>query len=275
MVPSLLRILICFFLAQKGSVWAAFPIPWGKGFQTAASPTAEKIQDLHHILLLIIVAIALFVLCLLVYVVYRFREKKNPIPSKTVHHTPLEVLWTVIPTVIIIAIAIPSFKLLYFMDKTNDAQLTLKITGHQWYWSYEYPDEKIAFDSYMIPDKDLKPGMLRLLEVDHPIVLPVGMNVRLLTTAADVIHSFAVPALGVKQDSVPGRLRETWVRINKEGTYYGQCSEICGINHGFMPIVIKAVSPEAYHAWLQEAKQKFAALHEHLHPVLRRPKALG
>ena len=243
--------------------WPAFlkanaPVKWGMGFQDAASPTAEKIHELHHLLLVVISAIALLVLCLLVYVVFRFSAKRNPTPSKTAHHTALEIIWTLIPTAIIGFIVVPSIKLLYFMDKTHEAELTLKVTGHQWYWSYEYPDAKIAFDSYMVADKDLKPGMKRLLEVDHPIVLPVGTNIRLLVTAADVIHSFAVPALGIKQDSIPGRLRETWMRITREGVYYGQCSEICGINHAFMPVVIKAVSKEAYNRWLEEAKQKFA-----------------
>jgi cytochrome c oxidase subunit II len=254
------KYLIATGILSAFPVWAiaSYPVDWGKGFQIAASPTAEKIHELHHLLLIIIFAIAALVLFLLLYVVFRFNAKRHPVPSTVVHNTPLEIVWTLIPTLIIAVIAVPSFKLLYFMDKTKEAELTLKITGHQWYWSYEYPDDNIAFDSYMIADKDLKPGMRRLLEVDHQVVVPVGANIRLLTTAADVIHSFAVPSLGVKQDGIPGRLRETWVRINKEGTYYGQCSEICGINHAFMPIVIKAVSKERYKVWLEQAKQKFA-----------------
>lgn len=241
------------------SAMSSQPVDWGKNFQIAASPTAEKIHELHHILLIIISLVALLVLCLLVYVIFKFRAKKNPIPSRTTHHTMLEILWTLIPTLILAGIAFPSFKLLYFMDKSTNAEMTLKITGHQWYWSYEYPDDKIGFDSYMIADKDLKPGMLRLLEVDNQVVLPVETNVRLLLTAADVIHSFAVPALGLKQDNVPGRLRETWVRINKEGLYRGQCSEICGVNHAFMPIVIKAVSKDEYKQWIAQAKEKFSS----------------
>ena len=237
---------------------AAYPVQWGKGFQTAASPTAEKIHELHHLLLIIITAIAVLVFLLLLYVVFRFNARRHPVPSKTTHNTPLEIVWTLIPTLIIGVIAFPSLNLLYFMDKTKEAELTLKITGHQWYWSYEYPDDKVSFDSYMIADKDLKPGMKRLLEVDNQVIVPVGANIRLLMTAADVIHSFAVPALGIKQDSIPGRLRETWMRINKEGIYHGQCSEICGVNHAFMPIVIKAVSKEEYKIWLEQAKQKFA-----------------
>lgn len=242
------------------SAIAAYPVQWGKGFQSAASPTAEKIHELHHLLLMIMTAIAALVLLLLLYVIFRFNAKRNPVPSKTIHNTPLEIIWTLIPTLIIGVIAFPSLDLLYFMDKTKEAELTLKITGHQWYWSYEYPDDKVAFDSYMIADKDLKSGMKRLLEVDNQVIVPVGTNIRLLVTAADVIHSFAVPALGIKQDSIPGRLRETWMRINKEGTYHGQCSEICGINHAFMPIVIKAVSREEYKVWLEQAKQKFARI---------------
>jgi cytochrome c oxidase subunit 2 len=237
---------------------SSYPINWEKGFQIAASPTAEKIHELHNILFIIISAIAILVLFLLIYVALKFNAKSNPTPSKVTHNTFLEVAWTLIPTLIIFVIAFPSLKLLYFMDKNKEAELTLKITGHQWYWSYEYPDSKISFDSYMVADKDLKPGMKRLLEVDNQLIIPVDTNIRLLITAADVIHSFAVPALGFKQDSIPGRLRETWVRVNREGIYYGQCSEICGVNHAFMPIVIKVVSKENYKAWVKQARQKFA-----------------
>jgi cytochrome c oxidase subunit 2 len=239
---------------------AAEPLPWQMGLQAAASPTMAAIQSFHTLLLWIITAISAFVLGLLVYVMVKFNEKANPTPSQTTHNTAVEVLWTVIPIVILVGIAVPSFKLLYFTDKTANAEMTLKITGHQWYWSYEYPDQgDIKFDSNMIADKDLKPGQRRLLEVDNRVVLPVDTNIRLLLTGADVIHAWRIPAFGVMKDAVPGRLTETWVRIDREGVYYGQCSELCGLNHAFMPIAVEAVSKEKFAAWVVEAKKKFAA----------------
>jgi cytochrome c oxidase subunit 2 len=169
------------------------------------------------------------------------------------------VLWTVVPVIILVIIAVPSFKVLYYMDKTQDAEMTLKVTGRQWYWDYSYPDQgDIGFSSYMIPDEEIKPGQKRLLEVDNRIVLPIDTNIRILVTAGDVIHSWAMPALGIKKDAIPGRINETWARIDKEGVYYGQCSEICGTNHGFMPIAIEAVSKERFQQWVEEAKVKFA-----------------
>lgn len=239
---------------------AAEPKPWQMGLQPAASPTMAAIERFHDLLLWIITAISLFVLGLLVYVMVKFNEKANPTPSQTTHNTMVEVLWTVIPIVILVGIAVPSFKLLYFTDKIANADMTLKITGHQWYWSYEYPDHgDIKFDSNMIQDKDLKPGQRRLLEVDNRVVLPVGTNIRLLITAADVIHAWRINAFGVMKDAVPGRLGETWVRIDKEGVYYGQCSELCGLNHAYMPIAVEAVSKEKFAAWVVEAKKKFAS----------------
>ncbi len=226
--------------------------------QEAATPVAQQIHHLHNMLLFVIGSVALAVFLLLLYVVVKFRSKKNPIPSTTTHNPLLEVVWTLIPAMILLGMAFPSFKLLYFMDRTHEPEMTLKVIGHQWYWSYEYPEEKIAFDSYMIPDADLKPGQQRLLEVDHEIVVPIETNIRILVTSADVLHSWAMPALGIKQDTIPGRLRETWMRILKKGTYYGQCSELCGVNHAFMPIKVRAVSKQEYEQWLQEAKQKFA-----------------
>jgi len=227
--------------------------------QEAATPVAQQIHTLHNMLLVVIACVALAVLFLLLYVVLRFRAKRNPVPSKTTHNPILEVVWTLIPAIILLGIAFPSFKLLYFMDRTHEPEMSLKVTGHQWYWSYEYPEEKIAFDSYMIQDADLKPGQKRLLEVDHEVVVPIDTNIRILLTSADVLHSWAMPALGIKQDTIPGRLRETWMRILKTGSYYGQCSELCGVNHAFMPIKIKAVSKQEYEQWLHEAKQKFAS----------------
>ncbi len=235
------------------------PQPWEINLQPAASPIAERIHSFHNLLLWVISVITLFVLALLVYTCMRFRESKNPVPSKRSHNTILEVVWTAVPVLILVIIAIPSFKLLYYSDVLPDTKLTVKAIGHQWYWSYEYPDNgDFTFDALMIPDSDLKPGQLRLLETDNRVVLPVGVDIRVQVTAADVLHSWAMPPFGVKVDAVPGRLNELWVHINEPGTYYGQCSELCGANHGFMPITIEAVTPEAYEAWVNEAKTKFA-----------------
>ncbi len=234
------------------------PEPWQFGFQDAATPVMEKVNELHTILLWVIFVIAVFVAALLLYTGWRFHEKRNPIPSKTTHNTLIEVIWTVIPVVILIFIGIPSLRLIYYMDKVDEPEITIKAIGHQWYWEYEYPEEDISFDSYMIKTADLKPGQKRLLEVDRPVVLPVNTNIRILTTSADVIHSFGVPAFGIKQDSVPGRLAEVWARITKTGNYYGQCYEICGMNHSFMPIQIKVVSREEYDQWIKEKGGKKA-----------------
>ena len=250
-------------LASLGAAATAFagaPKPWQLGFQDAASPVMERIDNFHDVLLVISIAIAVFVSALMLYVIVKFNEKANPIPTKTSHNTLLEVLWTVVPIIILVVMAVPSFKLLYFMDKTGKPEMTLKVTGSQWYWSYEYPDfGKIAFDSQMIPDADLKPGQKRLLEVDNRVVVPVDTNIRVLVTANAVIHAWAVPALGIKIDSVPGRMNETWMRVIRPGVYYGQCSELCGINHGFMPIAVEAVSKADFKKWLAKAKAKFKA----------------
>jgi len=239
---------------------AAVPEPWQFGFQPAATPVMRDIEDLHNLLLIIITVITLFVLALLVYVVFRFNAKRNPVASRTAHNTLIEVLWTVLPVMILVVIAVPSFKLLYFMDRTSTPELTLKVTGHQWYWSYQYQDNgDFSFDSLMVPTDQLKPGQRRLLEVDNQVVVPVDTNIRVLVTSDDVLHSWAVPAFGVKIDTVPGHLNETWMRIERVGTYYGQCSELCGVNHGYMPIAVKAVSKEEFKVWTEEARKKFAA----------------
>lgn len=228
---------------------------WQLGFQDAVSPVKEHMAEIHQLILYIITAIVIFVTLLLAYVCFRFSAKRNPVPSKTTHNTLLEILWTTVPVIILIIIAIPSFRLLYFMDKTEDAEMTLKIVGHQWYWEYQYPDNgDINFDSNMLQEKELKPGQPRLLAVDNPVVLPVDTNIKLLLTSADVIHDWAMPSMGLKTDAVPGRLNEAWVRITKPGTYYGQCSELCGVNHGFMPIEIRAVSKEDFKAWVDKTK---------------------
>lgn len=232
---------------------------WQTDLVTPASPVMEEIKGLYDYLTWIAIAIVLFVLALLAYVCIRFSAARNPEPSKTSHNTLLEVVWTAIPVVILATIAVPSLKLLYFMDKTHEADMTLKVVGHQWYWSYEYPDHgDFTFDAFMLYKEDLKEGQPRLLTTDNAVVLPVDTNIRVLTTSTDVIHSWALPSMGVKTDSVPGRTNETWLRITKPGVYYGQCSELCGINHGFMPITVKAVPKEEFTAWVEEAKEQFA-----------------
>jgi cytochrome c oxidase subunit 2 len=239
---------------------ASQPTPWQIGFQPAASTAMERIADFHELLLWIITVTVVFVLILLGIVIVRFNARSNPTPSRTTHNTLLEIGWTVIPVVILVIIAIPSFKLLYYMDRTDEAEMTLKAIGHQWYWSYEYPDhDDLTFDSLMIEDDELQEGDPRLLATDTRVVLPVDTNIRLLITADDVLHAWAIPAFGVKMDAVPGQLNETWVRVNKEGVYYGQCSELCGVNHGFMPIAVEVVSKEAFAAWVEQAKQEFAS----------------
>jgi cytochrome c oxidase subunit 2 len=242
-----------------GGAFAAEPKPWEMTFQPAASETMRRIASFHTLLLWVITGISVFVLGLLVYVMVRFNERANPTPSTTTHNTTIEVLWTVIPIAILVAIAVPSFRLLYFTDRTANPEMTLKIVGHQWYWSYEYPDHgDVKFDSNMIASEDLKPGQRRLLEVDNRVVLPIKTNIRLQLTAADVIHAWRIPAFGVMKDAVPGRLLETWVNIDREGVYYGQCSELCGVNHSYMPIAVEAVSKEKFAAWIEQQKKAAA-----------------
>ncbi len=250
-------------VALSGPLLAGQPQPGQIGFQPAASPTMERIQSFHDLLLVIITLIVIFVTGLLVYVMWRYSEKRNPTPSKTTHNTVIEVIWTVAPVIILVAIAVPSFKLLYYADSVEDAEMTLKAIGRQWYWSYEYPDHgDFTFDAYMVADEDLEAGQPRLLQTDTAVVLPVDTRIRILVTASDVLHSFAMPSMGLKLDAVPGRVNETWVQINSEGMYYGQCSEICGTGHSYMPIMIKAVSKEAFAEWVEQAKEEFAGVDE-------------
>ncbi|ROP91105.1 cytochrome c oxidase subunit 2 [Stella humosa] len=245
-------------MAASGA-WATEPAPWAFGFQTAATPVKAAMSSFHGMLLVVITLITIFVLGLLAWVVIRFRADRNPNPSKTTHNTLIEVVWTVVPVLILVIIAIPSFRLLYFLDRNPDAEMTIKVVGHQWYWQYEYPDQDgIKFDSYMIPVADLKPGQKRLLEVDNRLVLPVGTTIRVLVTGNDVMHSWFVPSLGVQNYAFPGRTNETWIKLEREGVYYGQCNQICGVNHGFMPIAVEGVSKEAFQRWVGEAKKKFA-----------------
>ncbi|MBI1777270.1 MAG: cytochrome c oxidase subunit II [Proteobacteria bacterium] len=243
-----------------GLALAAEPLPWQMDMQPAASLTRERITSLHDFLLVVITVISVFVLGLLLYTMVRFRASKHPVPTKTSHNTVIEILWTVIPVVILVIIAVPSFRLLYFADRVPVADMTLKVTGHQWYWSYEYPDSKgLAFDSYMIPLAELKPGQKRLLDVDNPLVLPVDTTVRLQFVGVDVLHSWFMPAFGVQLYTTPGRINESWVKVTKEGTFYGECNQICGINHAYMPIAVKVVSKAEFAKWVEEAKKKFAS----------------
>ena len=236
------------------------PHNWQVWHQPAVSPVMELMNSFHHLLLWIMVAIVVLVMVLMGIVFVRFNAKRNPVPSRTSHNTLIEVVWTVVPVIILVVIAVPSFRLLYFLDRNAEAEMTLKVTGRQWYWDYEYPDQGgFGFSSIMIPSEEIKPGQRRLLEVDNRVVLPVDTTVRVLITAGDVIHSWALPTSGIKDDAVPGRINETWLRITREGVYYGQCSEICGTNHAFMPIAVEVVSKERFAQWVAEARTKFAA----------------
>jgi cytochrome c oxidase subunit 2 len=258
----LLAVLLA-FIALSGGVAQAqavgAPRPWEMGMQPAFGPVKQHQIDLHDLVLVIITLITLFVAGLLVWVMWRYNAKRNPVPNRIAHHTLLEIAWTVVPVLILVVIAIPSFRLIYYEDKTRDADLTIKVTGHQWYWEYTYPDKNnIDFSSYIIPDDQLKPGQRRLLEVDNQLVVPVGKNIRVLQTSTDVIHSWFIPALGVQRYAIPGRTIETWFRASQPGVFYGECNQICGTNHSRMPIVVHAVTPEEFDAWLNEAKTKFS-----------------
>lgn len=254
-MTKVLFTILLFFVS--GSVFANEPHPWQMTFQPPATPVMEQIEWLHHFLMVIMFSIVAFVMFLLAYVCIRFNAKANPVPNKFTHNVLIEVLWTFIPIVLLVVIAIPSFKILNYVENSPKADLTIKVVGHQWYWSYGY--DGFEFDSNMVQQKDLKPGQRRLLEVDNRVVIPAGKVVRFLTTGADVIHSFAVPAFGVKIDAVPGRTNETWVKVEKPGVYYGQCSELCGVNHGFMPIAVQVVPEEEFEQWIVEAKKKFGS----------------
>ncbi len=245
------------------------PHPWQLGFQEATTPIMAQINDFHNYVNVIIIAITLFVLGLMIYVMVRFNEKSNPEPSRNSHNTLLEVAWTVIPIFILVAIAIPSFRLLFAQYDFPKADVSITATGAQWYWIYDYPDEDISFNSIMVPDDQLKPGQPRLLAVDNEVVVPVGANVVVSLKSNDVIHDWAVPSFGVKLDAVPGRLQQTWFRAEKEGWFYGQCSELCGRNHAFMPIAVRVVSQEEYDAWVAgkktasiNAKDKLASVRD-------------
>jgi cytochrome c oxidase subunit II len=235
------------------------PSPWQIGLQQSASPVMDNIIWFHDFLLYLITGIAGFVLVLLVVVMVRFNARTNPTPSRTTHNTLIEIAWTLIPIVILMVIAVPSFKLLFLQLNVPAADLTVKATGKQWYWSYSYPDNgQFEFDSLMLKEGERKEGQPRLLAVDNEMVVPVNKTVRVITTGSDVIHSFAVPSFGIKIDAVPGRINETWFTATREGVYYGQCSELCGKDHAFMPIAVHVVSEQAFSAWVEEAKKKYA-----------------
>lgn len=278
MKNTFIAIILLFlpFFASAESVFDNFKIgepgngkanPWQINFQLPASPVMERLENLHNGLLWMCIIISAFVLLLLLWVVIRYNSKANPVPSKTSHNTLIEIIWTTIPVMILLAIVIPSWRTINFMEKAAKPEMTIKAVGYQWYWGYEYMDdiaEGIKFESYMKlenPPKgqenlQLQKGEPRLLSADKNLVLPVKTDIRILTTAADVIHAFAVPAFGVKKDAVPGRINETWVRINKPGMYYGQCSELCGSKHAFMPIAVEAVSKEKYKKWVASTKKE-------------------
>lgn len=269
------------FLSRLGLLAAAFlfslgPVATGKalaqprdfqlGLQDAVTPVAERINSFHDILLWVITLITIFVLLLLLWVMFRYSEKRNPNPSKTTHNVGLELAWTVIPVLILIGIAFPSFRLLYFADQVQEADITVKVIGRQWYWSFEYPDHgNFTFDAYLVADEDLEPGQPRLLTTDNAMVLPVDTNIRFLVTASDVLHNFAMPQFGLKMDAVPGRNNETWAYVPAQyagETFYGQCSELCGTGHAYMPIMIKMVSKAEFAEWTEKAREEFARVDE-------------
>jgi len=253
-----------FFANVSPKVMCEAAEPWQLGFQDPATPIMEGIVNLHHDVMFIIVLIGVFVGYLMVRAVQLFSSDVHPTADRVVHGTVLEIVWTVTPALILLVIAVPSFALLYSVDEIIEPAITLKAVGHQWYWSYEYTDyateegEVINFDSYMVPSDDLVPGSLRLLEVDNRVVLPVKTHVRLIVTAADVLHCWGMPSLGVKLDACPGRLNQTSMFIKRTGTFYGQCSEICGVNHGFMPIAVEAVSLDNYVSWISSKLEELA-----------------
>jgi cytochrome c oxidase subunit 2 len=256
MFKRLLLGVVSLFLSF--SAYADQPKPWHLGFQDSVTPIMDKFVDFHDILLYLIIAITIFVFLLIIYVCYKFSAKNNPVPSKTSHNTLIEIIWTVVPVLILVAITVPSMRTLYYNETIpEDAEMTLKVIGKQWFWSYQYPDQGLAFDSYMIADEDLKEGDLRLLTVDNAVVLPVDTTIRIQSTGGDVIHNWAVPAFGTKLEAVPGRLNEGWIRVNEVGTYYGQCSELCGTGHGFMPVMVRVVTKQEFKEWVESAKSEF------------------
>ncbi len=242
------------------------PYKWQLGFQEQATAVGRQMASFHDFVLIIITAVTIFVVLLLAYVMWKFNEKANPVPSKTSHNTAIEVIWTIVPILVLLVITIPSFRLLFAQYDFPKSDVVIKATGNQWYWSYEYPDAGgMSFDALMLRDDDNKPikgpnGEPRTLAVDNFVVVPVNKNIELLITASDVIHAWAIPAFTIKVDAIPGRVIRTWFNADRIGTYYGQCSELCGKDHGYMPIAVKVVSQADYDAWLVKAKQEFASV---------------
>jgi cytochrome c oxidase subunit 2 len=266
---QVLRRLCAVTMGMMGALWLAAgltgacaqgvvgaPKPWEIGMQAGYSPEKAGIIELHNLVLIIITLITIFVGVLLVWVMVRYNAKRNPVPSQISHHTGLEIAWTVLPVLVLVIIAIPSFRLIYYLDRTPDPAMTVKVTGHQWYWEYSYPDQgNIDIESRYIHDEDLKPGQLRLLAVDNQMVIPVGKKIRILTTSSDVIHSFFIPSLGVQRYAIPGRTIELWIEADKAGTFYGECNQICGQDHSRMPISVKAVPEAEFQAWVTQTKK--------------------
>jgi cytochrome c oxidase subunit 2 len=249
--------LIIFSFLQPAS--ASEPKPWQMDLQEPAGIIATKATELHNFLLIVITLISVFVLGLLIYVCIKFREKPDVKPSKTSHNTLIEIIWTVVPVLILVVIAVPSFKLLYLTEADKPVDMVVKVSGAQWYWNYEYPDEEISFDSYIVAEEDLKGDQKRMLDVDNPLVVPEGTRIKFLITGNDVMHSFFVPSLALQVYSIAGRINEIWTEVPLgKKKYYGQCNQICGVNHAYMPIVIQALPKDEYETWLKEAKVKFA-----------------
>jgi cytochrome c oxidase subunit 2 len=248
-------------LASAGAAVAGLghPTPWQIGLQDSASPIMDDVTGFNTFLIWVTTAIAVFVLILLAIIIVRFNARANPTPSRTTHNTPLEIIWTIVPVIILVLIAVPSFRLLFLQLDVPTPDLTVKATGKQWFWSYNYPDNgNFEFDSLLVAEKDLKAGQPRLLTVDNEMVVPVNKVVHVLVTGADVIHSFTVPSFGIRIDAIPGRINETWFKATKEGMFYGQCSELCGKDHSFMPIAVRVVSDDDFTKWVSGAKQKYA-----------------
>jgi cytochrome c oxidase subunit II len=250
-LPSVLTSLLLF----AHTALAQAPQPWEMGLQPGFSPVKRQIIALNWMVFVIITLITIFVAVLLAWVLYRYNARRHPVPSRISHNTPIEIAWTVIPILILVIIAIPSFRLLYYEDRVRDPDMTIKVTAHQWYWEYSYPDQGgLAIESRFVPDDKLKHGQPRLLTVDKPLVVPSGKKIRILETSMDVIHSFFIPSLGVQRYAIPGRTVETWTLVDKPGVYYGECNQICGTGHSIMPIEVHAVTEPDFEAWVKQTK---------------------
>ncbi|HJK87468.1 MAG TPA: cytochrome c oxidase subunit II [Candidatus Megaira endosymbiont of Hartmannula sinica] len=256
-IVILLNILFLNYCFIITNIYADKPKSWQFGFQEPASEIMRQLYDFHSFIMIILSSIIIFVLALLIYVIYNFHHTKHPVPNRFSHNLTVEIIWTLIPIIILIIIAIPSFRILKFAEEMPKSDLTVKVVGVQWYWNYSYPQEEIEFDSYYITDDKLRGDQIRLLDVDNRLVIPKGKVIKFLITSQDVIHSFAIPSLGIKTDAVPGKINQAWTKVDKVGVYYGQCSELCGVNHGFMPIAIEVMEQEDYEVWLKQSKQDF------------------